>query len=88
LRDLGIGLHRIGQTLALALVLAGVQFAITLWGYQLPRPVDWVPLLVMSLVVGAFEAVVAVVVLALRHERRLDRAAVSRAAQPHSEPTR
>jgi len=28
----------------------------TLWGYDLPEPVDWVPLLVMSLVVGFFEA--------------------------------
>jgi uncharacterized protein len=57
LRDLGIGLHRIRETLILAVVFAGVQFAITLWGYDLPSPVDWVPLLVMSLVVGAFEAV-------------------------------
>jgi membrane protease YdiL (CAAX protease family) len=57
LGDLGIGRHRIGQTLSLALVLAGAQFAITFWGYNLPKPVDWVPLLVMSLVVGAFEAV-------------------------------
>ena len=24
-------------------LFAGVQFAITLWGYDLPRPVDWVP---------------------------------------------
>jgi hypothetical protein len=50
LRDLGIGVDRIGQTLALGLVLAAVQFAITLWGYDLPEPVDWVPLLVTSLV--------------------------------------
>jgi membrane protease YdiL (CAAX protease family) len=57
LRDLGIGGHRLGPTIALGLVLAGIQFAMTLWGYDLPEPVDWVPLLVMSLVVGAFEAV-------------------------------
>ena len=38
-------------------MLAGVQFAMTLWGYELPEPVDWVPLLVMSLMVGFFEAV-------------------------------
>ena len=29
----------------------------TLYGYDLPAPVDWVPLLVMSLTVGLFEAV-------------------------------
>ena len=27
------------------------------WGYTLPAPVDWVPLLVMSLTVGLFEAI-------------------------------
>lgn len=57
LTDLGIGGHRLRATVALGLVLAGVQFAMTLWGYELPEPVDWVPLLVMSLVVGGFEAV-------------------------------
>jgi membrane protease YdiL (CAAX protease family) len=40
-----------------ALVFAGVQFAITLWGYDLPAPVDWVPLLVMALTVGVFESI-------------------------------
>lgn len=55
--DLGIGAHRLRATLALGAVLAAIQFAMTLWGYDLPAPVDWVPLLVMSLVVGAFEAV-------------------------------
>jgi membrane protease YdiL (CAAX protease family) len=57
LRDLGIGGHRLRPTITLGLLLAGIQFAMTLWGYDLPEPVDWVPLLVMSLVVGAFEAV-------------------------------
>jgi len=57
LRDLGIGGHHLRPTIALGLLLAGIQFAMTLWGYDLPEPVDWVPLLVMSLVVGAFEAV-------------------------------
>jgi uncharacterized protein len=57
LRTLGLGLHHLRPTLALGLALAGVQFAMTLWGYQLPAPVDWVPLLVMSIVVGLFEAV-------------------------------
>lgn len=56
LRSLGIGLHRLPQTAGIALSLAGVQFLTTLWGYQLPGLVDWVPLLVMSLVVGLFEA--------------------------------
>jgi membrane protease YdiL (CAAX protease family) len=57
LHDLGIGGHNLRPTAALALGLAGIQFTMTLWGYHLPKPVDWVPLLVMSLVVGAFEAV-------------------------------
>lgn len=56
-RDLGIGGHRLRETVVLGVMLAGVQFAMTLWGYELPQPVDWVPLLVMSLVAGAFEAV-------------------------------
>ena len=57
LRSLGIGLHQLRTTVALALVFGGVQFAITLWGYDLPRPVDWVPLFVMALTVGVFESV-------------------------------
>jgi uncharacterized protein len=57
LADLGVGGHRLRATLALGGLLAAVQFAMTLWGYDLPAPVDWVPLLAMSLVVGAFEAV-------------------------------
>lgn len=57
LRSLGLGLHNLGSTLALGGVLAGVQFAMTLWGVSLPAPVDWVPLLVMSVMVGFFEAV-------------------------------
>jgi hypothetical protein len=49
---------RRGHTLLANLVVSGeVQFALTLWRYELPTPVEWVPLLVMSLVVGAFEAV-------------------------------
>lgn len=57
LTDLGIGGHRLRRTVELGLALACIQFAMTLWGYDLAEPVDWVPLLVMSLVVGAFEAV-------------------------------
>lgn len=43
--------------MVLALVFAGVQFALTLWGYDLPAAVNWVPLLVMALVVGVFESI-------------------------------
>jgi hypothetical protein len=57
LRSLGIGLHQLPMTLAAGLTLAAVQFVVMFWGYSLPAPVDWVPLLVMSLVVGFFEAV-------------------------------
>jgi membrane protease YdiL (CAAX protease family) len=57
LGDLGIGARRWRSTAALALLFAAVQFSITLWGYDLPRPVDWVPLLTMALTVGAFESV-------------------------------
>lgn len=57
LRSLGIGTHNLPQTLAAGIVLAAVQFFVTLFGYALPAPVEWVPLLVMSLVVGLFEAV-------------------------------
>ena len=37
---------------------ASIQFALTLWGYDLPTSAeDWVPLLVMALVVGIFESI-------------------------------
>jgi membrane protease YdiL (CAAX protease family) len=57
LRSLGLGAHRLRETLLLGLGFAGVQAVIMLWGYQLPAPVDWVPLLVLSLAVGLFEAI-------------------------------
>lgn len=57
LSTLGITGANLRPTIGLALLFASVQFAMTLWGYHLPKPVDWVPLLVMSVVVGAFEAV-------------------------------
>ncbi|WP_244247082.1 CPBP family intramembrane glutamic endopeptidase [Nocardioides euryhalodurans] len=57
LSDLGLRLGDWRTTGLLALVFAGVQFALTLWGYDLPAPVDWVPLLVMALVVGVFETI-------------------------------
>jgi len=37
--------------------LGAVQFFLTLYGYRLPAPIDWVPLLAMSLMVGLFEAI-------------------------------
>ena len=57
LRDLGIGGGGLPRTALLALGFVGVQFSITLWGYPLPAWGDWVPLLVMALVVGVFESV-------------------------------
>jgi membrane protease YdiL (CAAX protease family) len=57
LRSLGIGAHQWRATLAMGLVLAAVQFAVTLVGYQMPDAEQWVPLLGMSLVVGLFEAI-------------------------------
>jgi membrane protease YdiL (CAAX protease family) len=57
LTSLGLGTHQLPATLVVAAILAAIQFFTTLWGYDLPAPVDWVPLLVMSLVVGLFEAV-------------------------------
>lgn len=57
LGSLGLGLQNLRATLFLALVFGGVQFSITLWGYDLPAPVEWVPLLAMSLTVGVFESV-------------------------------
>jgi uncharacterized protein len=57
LRSLGVGTHQWRPTVVLGLVLAGAQFAVTLWGYDLPGAEQWVTLLGMSLVVGFFEAV-------------------------------
>jgi uncharacterized protein len=57
LSDLGLWPGNWKEAAALGLVLAAIQFSITLLGYALPAPADWVPLLVMSLTVGAFETV-------------------------------
>jgi uncharacterized protein len=57
LSELGLRMGDWRVTGLLALLFAAVQFALTLWGYDLPAPVDWVPLLVMALVVGVFESV-------------------------------
>jgi len=57
LRTLGLRVDNLRITAGLAILFAGVQFALTLWSYDLPAPVDWVPLLIMALVVGAFESI-------------------------------
>jgi uncharacterized protein len=57
LRTLGLGMHNLRTALMLGAVLAALQYAMTLGRIDLPAPVDWVPLLVMSLMVGLFEAV-------------------------------
>jgi hypothetical protein len=41
--ELGLRRDNLGHAVILGLVLAAVQFMLTLWGYDLPRPVDWVP---------------------------------------------
>ena len=57
LRTIGLRLDGLGRTAALGLVFAAVQFLLTLAGHRLPAPEEWVPLLVMALTVGLFEAV-------------------------------
>jgi uncharacterized protein len=57
LASLGLGMQRLGPTILLGLGFAAVQFMVTLWGYKLPTPIDWVPLLLMQITVGFFEAV-------------------------------
>ena len=57
LAQLGLTGKRLRSTVTLGLLFAGVQFALTLWGFDLPVAKDWVPLLVMSLMVGAYEAI-------------------------------
>lgn len=58
LSSLGLGRHNLRSTIAFGLALAAVQFALTLYGYELPSSAeDWVPLLGMALVVGLFESV-------------------------------
>jgi membrane protease YdiL (CAAX protease family) len=57
LADLGLTTKNWQQAIGLGLVLGVIQFFLTLYGYDLPAPVDWVPLLTMSLMVGLFEAI-------------------------------
>jgi membrane protease YdiL (CAAX protease family) len=55
--DLGLTTTNWRQAAGLGLLLGAVQFFLTLYGYDLPAPVEWVPLLTMSLMVGFFEAI-------------------------------
>jgi len=57
LANLGLSMGAWRTTLGLGLVLAAVQFSITLWGYDLPQAKDWMPLLGMALMVGVFESI-------------------------------
>jgi membrane protease YdiL (CAAX protease family) len=57
LGSLGIGLGNWRLTVALGLLFAGVQFALTLARVDYPSAEAWLPLLVMALVVGLFEAI-------------------------------
>jgi membrane protease YdiL (CAAX protease family) len=57
LADLGLTTRNMRPALALGLLLAAIQFGLTLWRYPLPEPADWVPLAVLALTVGLFEAV-------------------------------
>lgn len=58
LSSLGLGVDHWKSALALGIVLAAIQLLVTMVGRRLPAdPEDWVPLLVMSLTVGAFETV-------------------------------
>jgi membrane protease YdiL (CAAX protease family) len=57
LADLGLTTKNWRQAVGLGLILGAIQFFLTLYGYDLPAPIDWVPLLSMSLMVGLFEAI-------------------------------
>jgi membrane protease YdiL (CAAX protease family) len=57
LADLGLTTKNWRQAVGLGLVLAAIQFLLTLYGYDMPAPINWVPLLTMSLMVGLFEAI-------------------------------
>jgi hypothetical protein len=57
LASLGLTLGDWRATAALAIVFAGVQFSVTLARVDAPAPEVWLPLLVMALPVGLFEAV-------------------------------
>jgi membrane protease YdiL (CAAX protease family) len=57
LASLGLSVANLPRVVVLGLTFAAVQFAITLWGYELPGTRGWVTLLGMALMVGIFEAI-------------------------------
>ena len=57
LASLGLSMTNLPRVAVVALIFAAVQFAITLWGYDLPRQQDWITLLGMALMVGVFESI-------------------------------
>jgi hypothetical protein len=57
LASLGLTLGAWRTTAALAVVFAGVQFALTLARADFPAPEVWLPLLALALPVGLFEAI-------------------------------
>jgi uncharacterized protein len=57
LASLGLSMTDLPRVALLALTFAAVQFAITLWGYDLPGTRGWVTLLGMALMVGIFESI-------------------------------
>ena len=57
LAALGLRVGDWRATAGLAVLFAGVQYAVTLSRVEYPAPEVWLPLLAMSLVVGLFEAV-------------------------------
>jgi hypothetical protein len=57
LADLGLTRDRLPQTLALGVVLAAIQAAITFPLVTFGAPDTWLPLLVLALTVGLFEAI-------------------------------
>ena len=57
LANLGLTRARLPETLILAVLLASVQAALTIPTVSFGTPTEWLPLLVMALVVGLFEAV-------------------------------
>lgn len=54
LRPLGFRRDNWRAALGLGVGFAAVQFFLTLYGFPLPEPAGWVPLLVLALTVGLF----------------------------------
>ena len=56
LASLGLGRQRLRETVLLGVVLAALQAVLTLPKVDFPAPEAWIPLLVMAVAVGFFEA--------------------------------